>query len=165
MPGTCDAAFIRTGWMAKSRTVSRSSCGRAGFERKAHAPSRYDVTTTLSATGCESIATGAQCAARGADDPLSRAALDGLKSEAAAQMEWFVAASARAVAALAALAPAASEVEAPDVGALLADAIKNARPSLEPRGNKSAAAEDAAAKGSITQAGLEGLLSGLLSGK
>jgi hypothetical protein len=117
------------------------------------------LTATLERLSATPLATAV------ADDARVLAALHGLKVEAAAQIEWFVAASARAVAALAALVPDASEVEAPDVGALLADAIKNARPSLEPRGNKSAAAEDAAAKGSITQAGLEGLLSGLLSGK
>lgn len=126
------------------------------------------LTATLERLSATPLATAV------ADDARILATLHGLKVEAAAQIEWFVAASARALAALAALAPDASEVEAPDVGALLADAIKNARPSptpggrttsLDPRGNKSAAAEDAAAKGSITQAGLEGLLSGLLSGK
>ena len=87
-----------------------------------------------------------------AEDAKVLAALHGLTEQAAAQIEWFVAAAARAQAALAALAPDSGEVPEPDVGVLLADAIKAARPA-------------APAPSELTRGGLEGLLAGLMAGK
>lgn len=108
--------------------------------------------------------TASPLGAQVAEDARVLAALHGLKVEAAAQIEWFVAASARAMAALAALAPE-GEVAEPDVGALLADAIRSARPSSPPSPPSSPSSPNSSSSPSspLTRDGLEGLLAGLMS--